>query len=121
MDRTVKIKYLILLGIVLTGFAFGHYQYGIFTKYNFLTGQIDKLNNKYQIIVYGETSSDDMFLNIAARDFKFQYEFIGCNISTPALHGIDGYNSVMKNQLTKINGKDWEEKFMLEVEKLKEQ
>jgi hypothetical protein len=121
MDRTVKIKYLILLGIVLTGLAYGHYQYGIFTKYNFLTGQIDKMNNKYQLVVYGETASDDMILNIAARDFKFQYKFIGCIISTPAIHGIDGYNSVMKNQLTRLNGKGWEEKFMLEVEKLKEQ
>jgi hypothetical protein len=40
------------------------------------------MNNKYQLVVYGETASDDMILNIAARDFKFQYKFKGCIIST---------------------------------------
>jgi hypothetical protein len=77
------------------------------------------MNKKYQIVVYGETTSDDMILNIAARDFKFQYKFIGCIISTPALHGIEIYNSVMKNHLTKINGEGWEDKFKSEIEQIK--
>ena len=120
MNRTVKVKHLVLTGLILIGLVGLHFKYGLFTRYNFLTGQIDKMKGEYELVLYGNTSTEDKYLNVAARDFNFQYKFIGCIVSKPALRGIDDYNQIISNRLTEINGEGWEKELMDTVENLKD-
>lgn len=120
MNKGVKVKYLLLTGLMLIGLVILHLEYGLFSRYNFLTGQVDKMKSRYELILYGEATTDDMYLNVAARDFHFQYKFIGCIVSKPAVRGIDDYNRIIADRLTEINGKGWENRFRDSVEKLKQ-
>jgi len=107
--------YWLLLGIPLL-LVLGHWRFGLFNRYNYLSAQWDKNRSEHFLILYGEPGPSDEYLNTLAIDYQFQYKFLGCNISDAEIRGIEAYNQVISDKLEEINGLNWDEDFMGKLE-----
>lgn len=104
---TKKIKILGLGIILLSVSAILHFQFGLFSRYNFLTAYLDKWSGNERIIVCGEPFIIDSVKSIIAPNFGFKYErHANCNVSAPFVNGANQYNEIMGAEISKRLGGD---------------
>jgi hypothetical protein len=116
--ETLKRKFTYgLLTIVLVGlFYLGlKLSFGIFTPYNFWTAKQDIANNKIQIIVIGLPYYPQV-RQLVAKDYGFNFNYVGCNATTELLNGTKYYNNQVENYLTKKYGDNFWRTFKLQVD-----
>lgn len=85
------------------------WNYGIFTRYNYLTAKIDIYNGNIRLIYYGLPvfSSKQREIDSVSTSYGFRHYNSGCTISAPESKGADIYNNVMEEYLLKRNGNNW--------------
>jgi hypothetical protein len=114
--KPVPIAIIILTILVL---AFFHYQYGLFTRYNYITAQWDKRHNEIRLVTYGEELLANKQYKIIAQKMGFRWETIaGCLISSPSINGAEQYNKVMTEYLVQKIGNGWKKRFDKSVDSL---
>lgn len=112
----------LIVAAVILVVAVLHFGFGLFTKYNYITGLLDSTRSHYQIVLVGEVSSQEaVHLPVAAKAFSFEYVFYGCVVSGPAMNGISDYNKVMADALTEVNGPGWEQQLLKTIKYLNQQ
>ncbi len=115
MRRRKKIK--IGIGIVLIGIFL--WQFGFFTRYNYLTAKIDICRDLPRIASYGLPSHPCGVPCIGLKEkYGFHESNIGCVVTETQIRGIDAYNSQIEKYLNERNGKDWREKYQAELDSL---
>jgi hypothetical protein len=107
----------ILLTIVLVGLFYLGLKlfFGIFTPYNFWTAKQDIANNKVQIIAIGLPYYPQVTQRLA-KNYGFNFNYIGCNATTELLNGTKYYNKQVENYLTKKYGDNFWTTFKLQVD-----
>lgn len=115
MTRRKKIKISIIvlfLGIIL-------WQFGYFSRYNYLTAKIDCLRDQPRIVQIG-VSNFNFSVPIVSLNEKYGFHEYntGCMITSHQLRGIESYNTEVEKYLNKRNGKDWRKKHELELNQL---
>jgi hypothetical protein len=98
---------IILLGGLYFGLRLG---FGFFTPYNSLTARQDITNGQIQIIAIGLPYMPQVRQRLA-KQYGFEYNYVGCNATTELLNGTEYYNNVVKEYLTDKFGKDFWTKF----------
>ena len=109
----VKIGLTIIILIIITFFLWNNF--GLFSKYNYLTARQDIHNGDIRIISYGFQLLD---VNPISKKYGFRIDDIGCSASKQEINGIKYYNSTVKNYISEKNGKTWEDKYEKEVDTL---
>lgn len=84
--------------------------FGFFTPYNPLTARHDIINGKIQIIAIGLPNMP-IDRQRLAKQYGFNFHYVGCNATTELLNGSKYYNNVVKEYLTAKYGKDFWTKF----------
>jgi hypothetical protein len=96
-----------------------HYQYGIFTHYNYFTAQWDKAQSNLTLLVFGERQVNEKEQQEAARQIGFKIKVIAdCNIGHTIYKGASNYNKVMNDALAEKLGSDWNRRFTSGVDSL---
>jgi hypothetical protein len=89
---------------------FFHVRFGLFTRFNAITAYYDQFNDRERIVFYGEPYKTDSLKSALARGYGFRYEReANCEVTIPFLNGVQIYNEIMANHITKRLGKPWEE------------
>jgi hypothetical protein len=114
MTRRKKIK--IGIGVLLVGIVL--WQFGFFSRYNYLTAKIDIMREQPRIVEIGVPSYFGVAYIGLDESYGFHQSNVGCLISTPQLRGIDSYNSKVEKYLIKRNGKDWRKKYQKEIDSI---
>jgi len=110
-----KIK--IGIGILLVGIFL--WQFGFFTRFNYLTAKIDVWRESPRIASYGLSSYPCGVPCIGLKEtYGFHESNIGCVVTGPQIRGINAYNAQIEKYLNKRNGKDWREKYQTELDSL---
>ncbi len=103
-----------MVSVVL--FYFGLKQlFGIFTPYNFWTAKQDIANNKFQIIVVGLPNYPQVEQRLA-KNYGFNFNYLGCNATTELLNGTKYYNKQVEYYLAKKYGDNFWETFKLQID-----
>jgi hypothetical protein len=102
-----KITYGLLTIVLLVGLYFGlRLGFGIFTPYNSFTASQDIKNGHVQIIAIGLPYMPQVRQQLA-KQYGFEYNYVGCNATTELLRGTEYYNRVVEEYLTDKFGKDF--------------
>ncbi len=115
MKRKKKIT--IGIGLLLVGILF--WQFGFFTRFNYLTAQLDIWKDKPRLV-----SCEFENLKPGVRKIKLnrKYGFYrtneACFVNQTELNGIKIYNAEIERYLNKRNGKNWREKYEAELDSL---
>lgn len=80
---------------------------GLNDEFNYFTARTDIKQGKIQIIRPGLIITDFSAERKITREFGFQYINTGCVVTNC---GYMYYNDLMEKELTKRNGKDWQER-----------
>ena len=116
---TVLTIFLAILGLAIFVIAFLHIQYGIFTRYNYITAQWDKKQDSIRLLAYGKQLLTAHQQAAIAKKMGFDIVTIGgCMINTASANGADEYNKVMTNYLNEKAGKHWRIRFDYSVDSL---
>ena len=102
---------LILTGILL-------WNYGIFSRFNYLTAKSDISNNNPYKIQGGEPLISAFEMDKVSEKYGFKNIFTGCIVTETESKGLEIYNSEINKHLSKINGADWELKYQKEIDSL---
>ena len=114
MTRRKKIK--IGIGVLLVGIVL--WQFGFFSRYNYLTAKIDIMREQPRIVEVGVPSYFGVAYIGLDETYGFHQSNVGCLISTPQLRGIDSYNLEVEKYLIKRNGNGWREKYKTEIDSI---
>lgn len=108
MKRKILIGVSIIFGIFILYFFFG-----IFTEFNYFTAKRDISKGNIRIVYYGEPDLEvvEMANQILEPKYGFHYFGKGCVVDPAIDNGMSFYNTVMRNHLIELNGKDWEKRF----------
>lgn len=98
---------ILLIGGLYVGLRLG---FGFFTPYNSLTARQDITNGQVQIIAIGLPYMPQVRQRLA-KQYGFEYNYVGCNATTELLNGSKYYNEVVEKYLTDKFGKDFWTKF----------
>src|ERR1700759_2589957 len=99
--------------------AYFHFQYGLFTRYNYFTAQWDKRHNDIHLINWGKGLLTNKEHEIIAHQMGFQWTTIaGCFIDGPSANGAEQYNKVITEYLDQKMGKKWRSKFDRSIDSL---
>ena len=97
------------------------YFFGIFTRFNYLTAQIDILNNSARIVTIGLVKEHCGVACIGLKEkYGFHEHYYGCTVTEPELTGIEIYNNQIEKHLNKRNGDNWREKYKKELKTIYE-
>ena len=115
MKRKRKLK--IGLGILIVGIIL--WQFGFFTRFNYLTAKIDIWRESPRIVSYGFPSYPCGVPCIGIKEkYGFHESNIGCLVTEPQIRGIESYNAQIEKYLEERNGKDWRKKYQTEIDSL---
>ena len=114
MKRKKKIT--IGVGILIVGILF--WQFGLFNRFNYLTGKIDSWRNSARIVTVGKPLPCGVPCIGLKEKYGFHESNVGCVVTGPQLRGIDAYNAEIEKYLNKRNRKDWREKYQAEMDSL---
>lgn len=92
--------------------------YGFFTPYNSLTAKQDIKNGQVQIIAIGLPYMPQVRQRLA-KQYGFEYNYVGCKATTELLNGTRYYNEVVEKYLTDKFGKDFWTKFNAQFDSIK--
>ena len=107
------------VAIAVLVIAFLHLEYGVFTRYNYLTAQWDKVHGEIRLLTYGKELTVANQRAIIAKRMGFDIITIaGCEIGSSLANGADQYNNVMSTTLYEKMGKHWKVTFDKSVDSL---
>lgn len=113
----MKRKYKLLL--LFTLFAVLLWQYGFFTRYNYLTAQLDIWKDTPRLVHVGIPLHPCGVPCIGLKEaYGFHESSVGCLVTSWQLRGIDVYNRQIERYLEKRNGKDWRVRYESEIDSL---
>ncbi len=101
----------LIVGIILR-------QFGLFTRFNYLTAKIDIWRDSPRIASYGLPYPCGVPCIGLKEKYGFHESNIGCLITGPQIRGINAYNAQIEKYLSKRNGKDWRKKYLAELDSL---
>jgi len=112
----LKITYGLLTTILLVGLYFGlRLGFGFFTPYNSLTARQDIAKGQVQIIAIGLPYMPQVRQRLA-KQYGFEYNYVGCNATTELLNGTDYYNNVVEEYLTDKFGENFWTTFKTQID-----
>lgn len=112
MKRKKKIA--IGIGLLVIGILF--WQFGLFSRFNYLTAKIDGWRNSARIVITEQPTYPCGVPCIGLKEkYGFHEHYAGCIQSEPTIRGIDMYNAEIEKYLAKRNGKDWRKKYEAEL------
>ena len=114
MKRKKKIT--IGIGILIVGILF--WQFGLFNRFNYLTGKIDSWRNSARIVTVGKPLPCGVPCIGLKERYGFHESNVGCTVTGLKLRGVDAYNAEIEKYLNKRNGKNWRDKFQSEMDSL---
>lgn len=91
--------------------------WGFFTPYNSLTAKQDISNGQIQIIAIGLPNMPQVEQQLAKK-YGFEFNFIGCNVTTELLNGTEQYNHIVEEYLSDKFGKDFWAKFNAQLDSI---
>lgn len=104
--------------ILLVGLYIGlRLAFGFFTPYNTLTARQDIKNGQVQIIAVGLPYMPQVRQRLA-KQYGFEYNYVGCNATTELLNGSNYYNEVVEEYLTDKFGKDFWTRFNTQLDSI---
>ncbi len=113
-----EITYGLLTILLFGGLYFGlRLGFGFFTPYNSLTARQDITNGQVQIIAIGLPYMPQARQRLA-KQYGFEYNYVGCNATTELLNGSKYYNNVVEKYLTDKFGKDFWTKFNTQLDSI---
>ncbi|MFM2386637.1 MAG: hypothetical protein RL660_1394 [Bacteroidota bacterium] len=116
MQLARKHKYGLLTIFLIGLFYIGlRLLFGLFTPYNFFTAERDIAKNKVQIIVVGFPYYPQVH-NRLAKNYGFNYTYVGCNATIELLNGRKFYNKRVRSYLTRKHGSNFWETFKSQVD-----
>jgi len=114
----LKITYGLLTTILLVGLYFGlRLGFGFFTPYNSLTARQDIAKGQVQIIAIGLPYMPQVRQRLA-KQYGFEYNYVGCNATTELLNGTDYYNNVVEEYLTDKFGENFWTTFKTQIDSI---
>lgn len=113
-----KKKNLIFFTFLTIGVAFLLWNFGFFSRYNYLTAKSDIAGNNPQILFIGESMLTSSDINAVSKKYGFRVVNFGCIVNRTEQNGIKIYNSQMDNYLDEKNGIGWESKYKKEIDSL---
>lgn len=113
-----KIAYGLLTIIILSGLFFGlRLGFGFFTPYNAFTASQDIKNGQIQIIIIGDPNMPEV-RQLLAKQYGFQFNYVGCYASTEIFNGSKYYNYVAEKYLTDKFGQEFWTKFNNQIDSI---
>ena len=113
-----KIIYRLLTILLIGGLYFGlRLGFGFFTPYNSLTARQDIKNGQVQIIAIGLPYIPQVRQRLA-KQYGFEYNYVGCNATTELLNGSKYYNDFVEKYLTAKFGNDFWTKFNTQLDSI---
>ena len=104
--------------ILLVGLYFGlRLGFGFFTPYNSLTARQDIAKGQVQIIAIGLPYMPQVRQRLA-KQYGFEYNYVGCNATTELLNGTDYYNNVVEEYLTDKFGENFWTTFKTQIDSI---
>ncbi len=107
-----------MISVLIIGIGLSLWNFGFFSRYNYLTAKTDIAKNNPQIVYVGESMLTPSDLNNVSKKYGFEIVGFGCILSVVEQNGIEIYNSQMDNYLDKINGIGWKSKYKKEIDSL---
>jgi hypothetical protein len=111
-------KSIIFSGIILILIGIGFWNYGFFSRFNYLTAKSDIANNSPQKILVGELMISPIEMDEISQKYGFTNIGFGCLVSGTELNGIEIYNAEIDKYLDKKNGIDWKSEYLKEIDSL---
>ncbi|QHT69647.1 hypothetical protein GXP67_24855 [Rhodocytophaga rosea] len=104
-----KISYCLLGVLLFAGlYVWLRVSFGLFTPYNSWTARQDLKKGKVQYIAIGLPVMPQV-RNQVAQQYEFEYNYVGCVVTTELLNGSEYYNQEVKAYLEKKYGEGmWE-------------
>lgn len=110
-------------GLIFIGFSLFFitrmtlFYYGLNESLNYFTAKEDIKNGKIRFYTYGQMhySSDREYYAIDSLEKSYGYEVIDAGGGTP---GLEIYNDVVEDYLTKIHGKNWRDGFNRKIDSI---
>jgi len=104
--------------LTICGLYFGlRLSYGFFTPYNSLTAKQDIKSGQVRIIAIGLPYMPQVRQRLA-KQYGFEYNFVGCTATTELLNGSRYYNEVVEKYLTDKFGQDFWTKFNAQLDSI---
>ncbi|WP_075341278.1 FEKKY domain-containing protein [Tenacibaculum agarivorans] len=95
------------------------WQFGFFTRFNYLTAKIDIWRDSPRIVSCGRSLYPCGVPCISLKEkYGFHESNISCVVTTPQIRGIKLYNAQIIKYLNKKNGEDWQKEYHAEMELL---
>ena len=114
-----KITYGLLTILVIGGLFFGlRSAFGLFTSFNFWTAKQDIKNHKIQIAEIGEMPMNFEQKQKLAKSYGFDFNLLGCNVTTEINNGTKYYNKAMIEHLERKYGFSWWTKFQTQLDSI---
>lgn len=115
-----RIKFTIPVAFILfnlfSSYKLVDYYYGLTENYNYFSAKEDLKKGNVQILTAGQFVEIESEQTTKAKDlFRYQFGFKLINVGIYS-NGLKRYNEVMKDYLSKKNGKDWEERLRLKID-----
>ncbi|MFD2890449.1 hypothetical protein ACFS5J_00260 [Flavobacterium chuncheonense] len=111
-------KKTIFISITIFLIIFGSWNFGFFTRFNYLTAKNDIAKNKLQIVFVGESMLSIEDINKVSKKYGFKVINYGCIINRVEQNGIEIYNSKMDDYLGKLNSTNWKKNYEREIDSL---
>ena len=89
--------------------------FGLFNRFNFVTGCWDKWTGHERVVVYGEPQKADSLKAVIAPTLGFEYEKLTCIMTHSLVNGVEHYNYVMEEAINERLGEPWQEALNKEV------
>ena len=105
-----------IIGFAFLIFGILFWQFGLFNRFNYFTGKIDSWRNSARIVTVGKPLPCGVPCIGLKEKYGFKESNVGCTVTGPQLRGIKAYNAEIEKYLNKRNGKNWREKYQLEMD-----
>ncbi len=117
MKRNKKI--IIGIGILIISILL--WQFGFFSRFNYLTAKIDIWKNEPRLVTCEFSYIKGNYLRKKINEkYGFYKTNEACFVSQSKLNGIRIYNAEINKYLNKRNGKDWYNRYQLDLNSLTE-
>jgi hypothetical protein len=114
---TAKQKISTVVGVLILGLLV--WQFGFFTRFNYLTAKIDRWTDSARIVTVGPSLHPCGVPCIGLKEkYGFYEHYVSCAQTGPSILGIKTYNAVIDDYLAKRNGEDWRDQFQAEMDLL---
>lgn len=107
------------ISVILIGIAILLWQFGFFSRYNYLTAQLDIWRDEARIVNFEIPIHACGVPCIGLKEkYGFHELFVGCVVSPWQYRGIESYHRQIEQYLAKRNGENWKAHYQSELDSL---